>query len=59
MMTDRSVGPYLVSLPEATVKAVRVKPPSINDSLLGLLGTYTSKRLVRSIFAHEGQPTGP
>jgi hypothetical protein len=58
-MTDRSVGPYLVSLPEATIEAVGVKPPSIDDRLLGLLGPYANMRLVRLILAHEGQPIGP
>jgi hypothetical protein len=56
--TDRSAVLYLVSLPEATIEAVGVKPPSVDGRLLGLLDPYTSKRPVRSILAHEGQPIG-
>jgi hypothetical protein len=34
------MSPYPVSLPEANIKAVGIKPPSVDDRLLGLLGLY-------------------
>jgi hypothetical protein len=53
-MADQFVGPYSASLPEAIIEAMGVKPPSVDGSLLGLLGTYTSMRSVHSILAHGG-----
>jgi hypothetical protein len=41
---DQSMDPYPVSLPDATIEAVGVKPPSVDGRLLGLMGPYTSMR---------------
>jgi hypothetical protein len=56
---DRSAGPYPISLSEATIESVGVKPPSVDGRLQGLLGPYTSMRSVHSILAHGGQPIDP
>jgi hypothetical protein len=57
-MADRSMSLYLVSLSEATIEAVGVKSPSVDDSLLGLLDPYTSIRSVHSILDCGDQPIG-
>jgi hypothetical protein len=59
MPADRSVGSHPVSLPLSTKKIVDLSQASIDDKLLGLLGPYTSMRLVHSILACGGQPIGP
>jgi hypothetical protein len=41
-MADWFMGPYPVSLPEATIEAVGLKSPSVDDGLLSLLGPYTN-----------------
>jgi hypothetical protein len=56
-MANRFVGPYPVFLPKATIEAVGVKSPSIYGGLLGLLGPYTSMRLVYSILARRDHPS--
>jgi hypothetical protein len=56
---DRSAGLHPVSLPLTTSEAVGLSQTSVDNKLLGLLGPYTSMRLVRSIHARGGQHIGP
>jgi hypothetical protein len=53
------MGHHPVSLPLTVSEAVDLNQDSIDDRLLGLLGTYTSMRSVHSILARVGQPIGP
>jgi hypothetical protein len=52
---DRSSCPHLASLPLTASEAVGLSQASVDDKLLGLLGSDTSMRSVRSILPRGGQ----
>jgi hypothetical protein len=56
---DRSVGPYLVSLPSQPMKQGGVSQAPIGAQLLGLPGTYHWHAIGTFNTCSRGQPIGP